>query len=124
MSPYLVGMVTKRVGVVQNFLAREYFSVYFVPGRNLAIFTGQNSLPPPNNVRVVEIPKYAATQRLAFNWSSAILGWNSCPTAHYVITSINCGNCADSTVNNNVTCQNAVLGAHLQFCRTLDGMWC
>ena len=79
------------------------------------MFVDQNSLPPPINIQVVNIPNYVATQQLAFNWSSAIPGWNSCPSAHYAITSINCGNCADSTVSNNVTCQNAVLGHTCNF---------
>ena len=79
------------------------------------IFADQTSLPPPNNVRVVDIPNYAATQQLAFNWSSAIPGWNSCPSARYAITSINCGNCADSTTTNHVICQNAVLGHTCNF---------
>lgn len=73
----------------------------------------QNPLPPPNNVRVVDIHNYVATQQLAFSWSSSLPG--SCPSAHYVVTSIGCGNCPTSTTSNHTTCQNAILGRTCNF---------
>ena len=72
----------------------------------------QNPYPPPNNVQVVDINQYVFTGQLTFNWSSITA---FCPSAYYVITSINCGVCPTFTTYNQVTCENAALGHTCSF---------
>ena len=77
------------------------------------MFADQNPLPPPDIVQVVDINNYVATQQLVFNWSSSLSG--SCPSAHYRITSIGCGNCPISATSNHTICWNADLGHMCSF---------
>lgn len=54
--------------------------------------------PPPSDVRVEAIER----SRIVFAWNKTIGA--QCSSVQYIITSVNCGACPNTTIDTNITC--------------------